>query len=184
MTAGLDRLSFYQFLTSQGKSRYIDSHIWYNLGDNEIQRTENVEAICKVLHIPSMNKMVSSISQHPEMASKTDECLCNLPRRILFNDRRRMHNPTQTDAFYADATVSLGCTASSGQCVFSQKPCSLSCKFSYLFLLSSRYLYDPHTYWILTGIAARIGQRIGLHRDGEKLGLPPFDVEMRPWLFY
>ncbi|KAJ5297585.1 hypothetical protein N7508_007834 [Penicillium antarcticum] len=40
------------------------------------------------------------------------------------------------------------------------------------------------TYWILTGIAASIGQRIGLHRDGEKLGLPPFDVEIRQRLCY
>ena len=30
----------------------------------------------------------------------------------------------------------------------------------------------------------RIGQRIGLHRDGEKLGLPPYEVQMRRRLFY
>ena len=53
-----------------------------------------------------------------------------------------------------------------------------------LFLIPSRFCYDPHTYWILTGVAIRIGQRMGLHRDGEKLGLPPFDVQMRRRLFY
>jgi hypothetical protein len=34
------------------------------------------------------------------------------------------------------------------------------------------------------GIAARIGQRIGLHRDPENLGLSPFECEMRRRLWY
>lgn len=33
--------------------------------------------------------------------------------------------------------------------------------------------------WILTGVIGRIGQRIGIHRDGERDGLPPFECEMR-----
>ncbi|KAJ5895218.1 hypothetical protein N7495_006909 [Penicillium taxi] len=229
-----------KLLTGQGRSRYIDRHMWYNLGNDEIQHmsddeeedemapiganvaggispdpltgaflgsqqlileyhpshieamqlwktyTENVEPICKVLHVPSTGKMVESISHHPEIASKTDECL-------LF-------------AIYNCAVFSI----TEEQCVkqFSQERSTLIQNFHcaarqalvnasflktteisvlqalYLFLLSSRYLYDPHTYWILTGVSCRIGQRIGLHRDGEKLGLPPFDVEMRRRLFY
>ncbi|KAF2004173.1 hypothetical protein P154DRAFT_552284 [Amniculicola lignicola CBS 123094] len=35
------------------------------------------------------------------------------------------------------------------------------------------------TIWILTGIAGRIGQQLGLHKDPEALGLPPFDVEIK-----
>lgn len=38
--------------------------------------------------------------------------------------------------------------------------------------------------WILTGIAGRIAQRLGLHRDGEALGLPPFEVEIRRRLWW
>jgi hypothetical protein len=53
-----------------------------------------------------------------------------------------------------------------------------------LFLTPCRHIYDSHTFWILTGIAVRIGQRIGIHRDGQKLNLPPFQVEMRRRLFY
>jgi hypothetical protein len=44
--------------------------------------------------------------------------------------------------------------------------------------------YDARVVWIWTGIAQRIGQRIGLHRDGTKLCLPPFDVEMRRRLWW
>jgi hypothetical protein len=38
--------------------------------------------------------------------------------------------------------------------------------------------------WIWSGVAQRIGQRIGLHRDGAKLGLPPFEVEIRRRLWW
>jgi hypothetical protein len=44
--------------------------------------------------------------------------------------------------------------------------------------------YDARVVWIWTGIAQRIGQRIGLHRDGTKLCLPPFDIEMRRRLWW
>jgi hypothetical protein len=38
--------------------------------------------------------------------------------------------------------------------------------------------------WIWSGVAQRIGQRIGLHREAAKLGLPPFEVEMRRRLWW
>lgn len=230
-----------KLLTGQGRSRYIDSHMWYNLGDDEIQHmsddeeeedemalgnthvaggvapdpltgvfigsqqsvlqyhpshadamvlwkthTENVEPLCKVLHIPSTGKMIEFVSQHPEMASKSDDCL-------LF-------------AIYHAAVFSMTeeeCTNQLGQARstlmqrfhFGARQALVNASFLkttevsvlqalYLFLLSSRHWYDPHTYWILTGAAVRLGQRIGLHRDGEKMGLPPFDVELRRRLFY
>lgn len=42
-----------------------------------------------------------------------------------------------------------------------------------------RPYYDIQTLWSLTAIAVRMGQRIGLHRDGSQMGLPLFDIEMR-----
>ncbi|WQF90455.1 hypothetical protein CDEST_15469 [Colletotrichum destructivum] len=36
-----------------------------------------------------------------------------------------------------------------------------------------------HGAWILNGICVRIAQKMGLHRDGELLGLPHFETEMR-----
>ena len=53
-----------------------------------------------------------------------------------------------------------------------------------IFLLSVRQMYDPRTLWSLTGVALRIGQRIGLHRDGASLGLPALDTELRRRLWW
>ncbi|MCJ1338998.1 hypothetical protein MMC09_004287 [Bachmanniomyces sp. S44760] len=226
-----------KLLGGQGRSRYINSNLWYDLGDDEVQHMsdneedtqvgigvavdfasdpltgaflgspqslfqyhpthleammlwkthiENVEPICKILHIPSTYKMVENVSQQPAMASKADECL-------LF-------------AIYHFAVFSM----TDNECAnsFGESRATLVQRYHYairqalvnasflkttnmailqalvLFLLSCRYFYDPHTYWILTGVAIRIAQRMGLHRDGEKLGLLPFDVQMRRRLFY
>ena len=53
-----------------------------------------------------------------------------------------------------------------------------------IFLLSVRQMYDPRTLWSLTGVALRIAQRIGLHRDGVSLGLPALDTELRRRLWW
>lgn len=147
---------------------------------------ENVEPICKLLHVPSTTKMVENVSMQPEMAQKAEECL-------LF-------------ATYHSAVFSL--TDAECQQAFGQPQAALLQKYHFatrqalvnasflkttdivilqafvLLLLTCRYRYDSHTYWILTGVAVRIAQRMGLHRDGTKLGLPPFEVQMRRRLFY
>jgi Fungal specific transcription factor domain len=47
-----------------------------------------------------------------------------------------------------------------------------------------RCSYDTSTLMCLSGVAVRIARRIGLHRDGVSLGLPPFEVEMRRRLWW
>ncbi|KAF2107099.1 hypothetical protein BDV96DRAFT_458280, partial [Lophiotrema nucula] len=55
---------------------------------------------------------------------------------------------------------------------------------AYVLFLLSLQNFDAKVLWILSGIAGRIGQRLGLHRDGEELGLPPFETEMRRRLWW
>ena len=48
-----------------------------------------------------------------------------------------------------------------------------------LYLLSVRQYHEPNSLWILTGTAVRLGQKIGLYRDGSLIGLSPFETEIR-----
>ncbi|PWY92814.1 hypothetical protein BO70DRAFT_19912 [Aspergillus heteromorphus CBS 117.55] len=48
-----------------------------------------------------------------------------------------------------------------------------------LYLLSMRSFSDPQSIWSLCGLAVRMAQRIGLHRDGSHHGLSVFETEMR-----
>ena len=146
----------------------------------------NVEPLCKLLHLPSTFKMAEMASKQPAMVSKVDECLLFAiyhfavfsmsevecltkfgESRVLL--MRRYHTATR------HALVNASFLKTTNMTVL---------QALVLFLLSCRHSYDPNTYWILTGVAVRIAQRVGLHRDGEKLGLPPFDVQMRRRLFY
>ncbi|KIX96500.1 uncharacterized protein Z520_07766 [Fonsecaea multimorphosa CBS 102226] len=54
----------------------------------------------------------------------------------------------------------------------------------FLYLLTMREDYDARTTWTLAGVASRIGQGMGLHRDGTNLGVSPFETEMRRRLWW
>ncbi|KAL8831750.1 MAG: hypothetical protein Q9191_000678 [Dirinaria sp. TL-2023a] len=53
-----------------------------------------------------------------------------------------------------------------------------------LFLLCMRQRYDSQSLWVLTGVATRIGVRLGLHRDGADLNIAPFEAEIRRRLWW
>ena len=222
-----------RLLASEGKSRYIDSNVFQNLGDEEMQHmsddeeddflgrslasdpltgafidtqqtlfhhhpthteamilwnthVEAVEPICKILHIPSTFKMVEMVSQQPAMASKSEECLLFVIYHFA------VFSMTQEECVEKfgqsrDDLMRLYHFASRQALVNASflKTTEISILQSLvLFLLPCRYFYDVHSYWILTGVAMRIAQRMGLHRDGANLGLPPFEVQMRRRLFY
>ncbi|RDL41217.1 uncharacterized protein BP5553_01196 [Venustampulla echinocandica] len=50
-----------------------------------------------------------------------------------------------------------------------------------LFLVGTRSDRNPQAFWILCGVAIRMAQRMGVHRDGALVTpkLPPFETEMR-----
>ncbi|KAB5575544.1 fungal-specific transcription factor domain-containing protein [Coniochaeta sp. 2T2.1] len=53
-----------------------------------------------------------------------------------------------------------------------------------IYLISLQGRYNPHASWILNGTAIRMAQKMGLHCDGETLGLSPFECEMRRRLWW
>ncbi|TLD15492.1 uncharacterized protein PgNI_01489 [Pyricularia grisea] len=52
------------------------------------------------------------------------------------------------------------------------------------YLISLQGRYNMHAAWVLTGVVIRIAQKMGIHRDGTMLGLPPFETEMRRRLWF
>ncbi|KAI9726752.1 MAG: hypothetical protein M1828_000608 [Chrysothrix sp. TS-e1954] len=52
-----------------------------------------------------------------------------------------------------------------------------------LFLNAVRLRWDGNLVWVLTGIANRLGRKMGLHRNGIMLKLSPFETEMRKRLW-
>ncbi|KAK3306709.1 uncharacterized protein B0T15DRAFT_483988 [Chaetomium strumarium] len=155
---------------------------------------ENVEALCKILHIPSTSKMIEATLQRYESASNPDECAVSQADECLLFAIYHFAVFSMTDedclASLHDSRATLlqryrlAARQALINASFLKTTEFIVLQAFVLFLLSSQHQYDPATFWILTGAAVRIAQCMGLHRDGEKLGLPPFEVEMRRRLFY
>ncbi|KAL4861822.1 hypothetical protein BDV12DRAFT_203626 [Aspergillus spectabilis] len=147
---------------------------------------QNVEPLCKVLHVPTVAKIVDRVSKQPATASKSDECLLFVIYYFaLFSmsdagclqefGKPRSHLMARYRSAVSQAFVNASWLKTTAMPVLQAYT---------LFLIAMRTQIDPHTFWILAGIAIRLAQRMGLHRDGENLGLPPFEVQMRRRLFW
>lgn len=146
----------------------------------------NVEPLCRVLHIPTTAKMVTAVSQQPSMATRAQEC------QLFAIYHFAVYSLTDEDCLRdfgeSQAVLRARYEHALRQALVNAswlKTTEMPVMQAYmLYLIAGRSFLDPHTYWILTGIGVRIAQRMGLHRDGESLGLPPFEVQMRRRLFW
>lgn len=225
-----------------GKSRYIDSGMWRNLGEQDMHPSsdeeedepnypasqqqftpvgdpasaallgsglsisslisfhpsydsatklwklysENVDPIVKVTHGPSFETTFKRIAANPGLTSRSLEALIFAVYHIAIvssseKECMKLFGESQSilQARYYDAARQALVNAN-----FLRTTDLAVIQAYILFLLAVRTEYDPHTFWMLTGIAIRIAQRMGLHRDGEEHGLKPFDVQMRRRIFW
>ncbi|OAA53275.1 Transcription factor [Cordyceps fumosorosea ARSEF 2679] len=145
---------------------------------------DNVEPIVKILHVPSARAVFERTARLPHLARPADECLAfSVYHFAVFSmteqaclEQLRQPRATLLSSFHLAARQAL---------VNARllETTDLTVLQAFVLLLlppPSR----PEAHWILTGAASRIGQRIGLHRDGAALGLAPFETEMRRRLFY
>ena len=142
---------------------------------------DNVNPLTKLMHAPTIQQRLLDASARLENISKewealmfaiylsaihsmsTDECqsIVGESKGVLV---RRYHAAVKSALLRAKFMSSLDL---------------LLVQAFTLYLLSVRQYQEPHSMWILTGTAVRLGQRIGLHRDGTLLGLSPFETEIR-----
>ncbi|MCJ1458291.1 hypothetical protein MMC28_008662 [Mycoblastus sanguinarius] len=142
---------------------------------------DNVNPLTKLIHAPTTQHRLLDASARLENISKewealmfaiylsaiqsmsADECqsIMGESKGVLF---RRYHSAAKSALLRADFTSSLDI---------------LLVQAFTLYLLSVRQYHEPNSFWILTGTAVRLGQRIGLHRDGTLLALSPFETEIR-----
>ena len=142
---------------------------------------DNIDPVIKIVHVPSLQpaiqKAVTDINAVPRsfgalmfaiyaaavMSLKDDECKRRLgePREILLS-----HYLSATKLALSRAKF-MGTTS------------IVILQALVLHVFSIRHIYGPRTVWTLTGVAIRIAEGMGLHRDGASLGVPPFEAEIR-----
>ncbi|KAI1765639.1 fungal-specific transcription factor domain-containing protein [Hypoxylon sp. FL1150] len=148
---------------------------------------ENVDPLVKILHVPSMNKTIRELRSNMNEISPGLEALMFA---IYYSSITSMEEEEVKVNFGADKGHLINkyrfateqALAKANFLVTSEV---VVLQAFVLFLVLVRRYDETRFAWTLTGLAIRISQSLGIHREGTKFDdLSPFDVEMRRRLWW
>ncbi|KAG9240862.1 fungal-specific transcription factor domain-containing protein [Calycina marina] len=147
---------------------------------------ENIDPLIKITHTPTMNKVIRAVQSKLDLLSAGTEALMfsiyfaviismspEDVRKNLGDDRDQLLKKYR---FATEQALARAGFLTTNEIVTVQA--------LVLFLVCVRRQDDSPVIWSLTALAIRIAQSLGLHRDGTKFGLSPFDTEMRRRLWW
>ncbi|KAI0201089.1 fungal-specific transcription factor domain-containing protein [Astrocystis sublimbata] len=142
---------------------------------------EKVNPLTKVIHVPSVQPKMVEAATNPRNIPKNVEALlfAIYVMAVTALDNKECQQLLGCSKQEAYQRFSTGCRIALQRIgiLNSYDLVVLQALVLYFFSLAGRV--DRHAAWILNGVTVRIAQKMGLHRDGELLGLPPFETEMR-----
>ncbi|KAI2606691.1 hypothetical protein GGR54DRAFT_633353 [Hypoxylon sp. NC1633] len=146
----------------------------------------NVNPLLKLTHTPTLQVRIIEAGANLDKVSRPLEALMfsiylmaitsidEAECQATFNDSR---NSLLGKYYYAAQQALLNAG-------FMRTPDLTLLQAFLLYLLGIRQYSDPRSLFCLTGIAVRLAQRMGLHRDGAQFNLSPFEVEERRRLWW
>ncbi|KFY07462.1 hypothetical protein V492_07124 [Pseudogymnoascus sp. VKM F-4246] len=142
---------------------------------------ENVDPLTKVLHVPTMAKAIKEAKENLDCLSKSIEALLFA---IYYSVVTSMSQEEVKSSFGTDKSVLIdryrfGVEQALARADFLNTSELVVIQAFALFLTCVRRHDQSKFVWSLTGLAIRLSIGLGLHRDGSKMGLSPFDTEMR-----
>ncbi|KAH6657802.1 fungal-specific transcription factor [Truncatella angustata] len=145
-----------------------------------------IDMTIKVLHIPTDEILVYTAIDNPEAASAEVLALCYAVYciSVLAVDENEVQSTLSEDKISSLKRFKLGFEQSLARADFLDNPTVTLLKALSIYLVALRVNNPGRGIWALNGLAIRISQSIGLHRDGQKLGLSPFESEMRRRLWW
>ncbi|KAB8269072.1 fungal-specific transcription factor domain-containing protein [Aspergillus minisclerotigenes] len=147
---------------------------------------ENVNPLTKIIHVPTLQQHILNASGNLDSMPSELEALmfaiyCAAIRSLSDEEVLQGFGKSRTALLAQYQQASQSALVKAGLLKTSNM---VGLQAFVIFILSVRGEYNPHTLWSLSGIAVRIAQRIGLHRDGSRLGLSIFETEMRRRLWW
>ncbi|VUC21824.1 unnamed protein product [Clonostachys rosea] len=147
---------------------------------------DNINSLLKITHVPTVQAQVLGATTQLEKAPKNVEALMfgiylMAITSLEDKDVQRMFNEEKQPLLkrYLTATQQALVNAS-----FLKAEDPLTLQAFVLYLFAVRWFIDPRQLFCLIGMAVRLAQRMGLHRDPGGYGLPPFEVEQRRRLWW
>ncbi|KAI1139059.1 fungal-specific transcription factor domain-containing protein [Hypoxylon sp. FL0543] len=142
---------------------------------------ERVNPLTKVIHVPTVQPLLVEAATSRENIPKNVEALLfaiYLMAAVALTEEECVERFGYTKA-EAYSRFSKGCRSALMRIGILKNYDLVVLQALVLYLFSLPGRYDRHAAWILNGVTVRIAQKMGLHRDGEFLGLSPFETEMR-----
>ncbi|KAK3309424.1 fungal-specific transcription factor [Chaetomium strumarium] len=151
------------------------------LWNTYVERIDACSGI-KVLHVPTEEARICGTIENPASAQPEELATCYAVffATMAVLDRTEAQALLQQDDPF---TVQFRCKAGFEQAlaeaeVLDKPTFPMLCALT-LYLSALQLHSRGKGIWILNGLALRIAQALGLHRDGERLGLSPFQAELR-----
>ncbi|KAM3469213.1 hypothetical protein MY8738_010155 [Beauveria namnaoensis] len=148
--------------------------------------TQNVDPSMKILHIPTAEVLFFEAIREPEAVSKdASVTLC----AVYFAAAATMEDHDTQHVLGLGRLEALSLFESQFQqslyaADILEHPTFLLLQGLAIYLTACRTHNHGRGSWILNGLALRVAQSIGLHRDGSSLGLTPFEAEVRRRLWW
>ncbi|KAI1323390.1 fungal-specific transcription factor domain-containing protein [Xylariaceae sp. FL0255] len=143
---------------------------------------ENVDPLVKILHVPTMNKLISELRTNMNSITPGHEALMFTvyfaaiismeAEDVLTNFGAEKTELVARYRFASEQALAKAGFLNTSELVVVQA-------LMLFIVVVRRYDYTRFA-WTLNGLLIRIGQSLGLHRDGTHFpGLTPFEIEMR-----
>ncbi|KAF7716974.1 Fungal Zn(2)-Cys(6) binuclear cluster domain-containing protein [Penicillium ucsense] len=147
---------------------------------------ERVNPLTKLVHVPTVQQQILDAMGDLENTSNAVEALMFSIYCVALTSLW----PEEVDKTFGEAKKSLlskfrrGAQQAFRNAHFLRSSNTMVLQAFMLYLLSMRSFSDPGTIWMLSGIASRMAQKMGIHRDGSHHGLSIFETEMRRRIWF
>nr|XP_036583300.1 C6 transcription factor [Colletotrichum truncatum]KAF6792276.1 C6 transcription factor [Colletotrichum truncatum] len=146
----------------------------------------NVNPLLKITHVPTVQGLIIEASASLEKIPKNVETLMFAIYLLAVTSLEdaevaKMFNEPKTAVLSRFHTALQQALVNAG---FMRTSDTMVLQAYMLYLIAVRMFVDPRQIFCLVGIAVRIGQRMGLHRDVAAFGLSPYEVEQRRRLWW
>jgi hypothetical protein len=160
---------------------FVASRLW-----NIYKDTVDVCTSAQLLHVPTDELKLYSVIHDPANASYENLAFCyaiyySSTVTLDEEEARAMMGQDRTTCLH---TFKLGLEQSLAYGDFLDSPTVTMLAALSMYLGALRVQNQGKGVWTLNGLAIRMAQSIGLHRDGERLGLSPFQSEINRRLWW
>lgn len=147
---------------------------------------ENIDPLVKIIHIPSMAKIVKDMQDNSGSLSRSTEALMfSIYLSVIISmtpeEVKTSLNADKSQLLKRYRFATEQALARAGFLTTSE---IVTLQAFVLFLVCIRRHDDSKIVWSLTGLLIRLSQGLGLHRDGVSMNLSVFETEMRRRLWW